>query len=258
MAPEKSPAFQFYPKEFLMDGNVAAMSLQERGAYITLLCICWQEKSLPIDLGRLANIVGLPLKAFKKLWPSLSACFIQHGDRFLHPRLEKEREKQTKFSERQSAAANARHHKPEASRGIATAHAEVMPEPCSPISVLRSEERRETLREPVGLAEPEPPLDIAFERFKAEYPGHRRVDNFMTRQRFVDACQQVTPAVVFAKLQAQKQSDEWRRGLIPSMQKWFEDKHYEREAAPPQAVKVNTAAVSFVGRRDVVPAHEPL
>jgi hypothetical protein len=36
----KSPAFQFYPKDFLTDENVRVMSLQERGAYITLLCLC--------------------------------------------------------------------------------------------------------------------------------------------------------------------------------------------------------------------------
>ncbi len=85
-----------------MDGNVAAMTLQERGAYITLLCICWQEKTLPATPDRLANIVGVPVRAFHKLWPHLSGCFVQHGDRLLHPRLEKEREKQADFSRRQS------------------------------------------------------------------------------------------------------------------------------------------------------------
>lgn len=85
-----------------MDGNVASMSLQERGAYITLLCICWQEMSLPSDVGRLANIVGLPARAFSKIWPHLSGCFVTHGDRLFHPRLEKERQKQSHFSQRQS------------------------------------------------------------------------------------------------------------------------------------------------------------
>lgn len=128
-----------------MDGNVAAMSLQERGAYITLLCICWQEKSLPTDVSRLANIVGLSRSAFQKLWPHLSGCFVQHGNRFLHPRLEKEREKQDKFSRRQSDAAEARWHKPKLSQADATAlpaRAVSIPPPCSPISDLRSPEER--------------------------------------------------------------------------------------------------------------------
>lgn len=148
MAPEKSPAFQFYPKEFLMDGNVLSMSLPERGAYITLLCICWQEKSLPCDLRRLANIVGVPLKAFQKLWPSLSACFVTQGDRLFHPRLEKEREKQEGHRQRQSdkgmASAVARANRtltvvpPNGNHGSTTVQPDTQPELNSPISDLRS------------------------------------------------------------------------------------------------------------------------
>lgn len=38
---KKSPAFQFYPKDFLTDDKVLAMSAEVRGLYITLLCIDW-------------------------------------------------------------------------------------------------------------------------------------------------------------------------------------------------------------------------
>lgn len=102
MAAEKSPAFQFYPKEFLTDRNVAGMSLQERGAYITLLCLCWQEGWLPADLTRLANMVGAPLSVFRKFWPAIEVCFVASEDRLVHPRLEKEREKQANYKRRQS------------------------------------------------------------------------------------------------------------------------------------------------------------
>lgn len=149
-----------------MDGNVAAMSLQERGAYITLLCICWQEKSLPSEVSRLANIVGLPGKTFQKLWPHLSGCFVQQGDRLLHPRLEKEREKQDGFRQRQSqkgkASANRRatEAQPEVNHGSTTAQPEAQPTPQpapnSPISDLLSPKEQEQThtiaREPVALA----------------------------------------------------------------------------------------------------------
>lgn len=102
MAKEKSPAFQFYPKEFLTDGNVAGMSLQERGAYITLLCLCWQEGSLPANLDRLANMVGTPKRSFLHFWPAVERCFKTQGDRLIHPRLELEREKQASHRQRQS------------------------------------------------------------------------------------------------------------------------------------------------------------
>lgn len=142
MAPEKSPAFQFYPKDFLADGNVAGMSLQERGAYITLLCVCWQEQSLPMALNRLANMVGSPLSAFHKLWPAIAPCFVEKDGRYVHPRLEKEREKQDHFRRRQSdkgkASATARQPKgqPESNRGSTGVQPEGQPKPNSPISYL--------------------------------------------------------------------------------------------------------------------------
>lgn len=103
--PSKSPAFQFYPKDFLTDENVRVMSLQERGAYITLICLCWLEGTLPRDQGRLSRLCGVPLTTFRKLWPALDICFRAHpelADRLIHPRLERERQTQTVFRRRQS------------------------------------------------------------------------------------------------------------------------------------------------------------
>lgn len=134
MAREKSPAFQFYPKEFITDSNVAGMSLQERGAYITLLCYCWQDGTLPNHPKRLAQMVGLPPRAFSRIWPALSVCFREREGLLIHPRLEKEREKQAAFSRRQSDAAASRWDKPDASRE----HPRAMPDACSPISDLRT------------------------------------------------------------------------------------------------------------------------
>src|SRR6185312_11765498 len=51
----KSPAFQFYPNDFLGSGSVAAMTLEEIGAYVLLLCYEWNEGGLPDDLDRLAR-----------------------------------------------------------------------------------------------------------------------------------------------------------------------------------------------------------
>ncbi len=102
MAKEKAPAFQFYPKDFLTDSNVSAMTLAELGSYIKLLCICWTEGSLPMAHDRLANIVGVPVKDFSKLWPNVRVCFHEKDGRYVHPRLEKERTKQESYRRRQS------------------------------------------------------------------------------------------------------------------------------------------------------------
>lgn len=105
MAPEKSPAFQFYPNDFLMDGKVAGMSLQERGAYITLLCICWKECSLPNDPVRLARMIGVPAPVFRKLWPALAPCFqVVYGDQLVQPRIERERKKQETYRAMKASA----------------------------------------------------------------------------------------------------------------------------------------------------------
>lgn len=117
----RAPAFQFYPKDFLHDGNVVVMNLAERGAYVTLLCYCWTEGSLPADLNRLARFCGVNTAAFKKLWPALQPCFRVDGVtslRLIHPRLERERQKQAEFKRRQSdnGRKGGRPHKPNESQ----------------------------------------------------------------------------------------------------------------------------------------------
>lgn len=152
MAREKSPAFQFYPKEFLADGNVSGMSLQERGAYITLICICWNDGSLPMATERLANMVGTPHRQFLKFWPVIRTCFAEQGGRYVHPRLEREREKQEQYRRRQSDAGKrsaSTRRQPESNHGSTTVQPRFnqthnqtattgQPEPNSPISYLQS------------------------------------------------------------------------------------------------------------------------
>lgn len=144
MAHEPSPAFQFYPKDFLTDGKVAAMSLEECGAYIRLLCLCWQERSLPVDLTKLARMVGVTPRAFRRVWPAIGACFTKQGGRLIHRRLDKERAKQAEFRRRQSDAGKASAAARAAGNAGSTAvqpdpvQPEPQPEPNSPISDLRS------------------------------------------------------------------------------------------------------------------------
>ena len=47
------------------------MSMQERGAYITLMCLCWIQGTLPADVTLLARLCGVPLTAFRKIWPGI-------------------------------------------------------------------------------------------------------------------------------------------------------------------------------------------
>ena len=42
-----SPAFQFYPRDFLSDAKVAAMTNEQVGCYWKLICYCWIETDCP-------------------------------------------------------------------------------------------------------------------------------------------------------------------------------------------------------------------
>lgn len=103
----KSPAFQFYPGDFLSDGHQMVMELDEVGAYIRLMCVCWKEGSIPKDLGTLARLVRANgAEEMKRIWPALEPCFEEHPDdpdAWVHPRIEKERAKQQARRKKQSA-----------------------------------------------------------------------------------------------------------------------------------------------------------
>jgi len=109
-----APAFQFYPADFLSDEKVVVMSNQEVGCYIKLLSYCWKEGSIPKCMQKIARLCGETEENMNKLWPNIEGCFKENGTRYLHKRLDLEREKQRKFSQKRSAAgrigANSRWH----------------------------------------------------------------------------------------------------------------------------------------------------
>jgi len=92
-----SPAFQFYPADFLAEENVVLMSNQEIGCYIKLMCYCWREGSIPADVNKIARLCGEDSSAMAQLWIAIKECFAEleaDPKRLVHPRLEKERIKQ--------------------------------------------------------------------------------------------------------------------------------------------------------------------
>lgn len=94
MSKEASPSFQFFPKDFLADENVALMTMAERGVYITLLCFCWTEGSVPSSIQSIARLCSMSSGSIKKMWPTIQRCFVETDNRFRHKRLDAEREKQ--------------------------------------------------------------------------------------------------------------------------------------------------------------------
>ncbi len=103
-----SPAFQFYPADFLADENVALMTNQAVGCYIKLICYCWREGSIPQQIPQLARLCAEDPASMASIWKSLKHCFKpargKGAGRLIHPRLERERRKQVAFKSDRSRA----------------------------------------------------------------------------------------------------------------------------------------------------------
>jgi uncharacterized protein YdaU (DUF1376 family) len=97
-----TPAFQFYPRDFLGDARVAAMTNQEVGVYVKLICHCWTEGSIPADVARLAVMAGERYKDMLRIWTAVGPCFIPaEPGRLTQKRLEQVRREQANFREAQ-------------------------------------------------------------------------------------------------------------------------------------------------------------
>jgi uncharacterized protein YdaU (DUF1376 family) len=102
-----SPAFQFYPSDFLGSGKVGAMTPAEVGIYVFLLCLDWSECGFVLNVRRLARYCRASETEFSAAWEIVSECFAERDGRWYSPRLEREREKQAAFREKQAAAGRA-------------------------------------------------------------------------------------------------------------------------------------------------------
>lgn len=95
------PYFPFYVADWLTSETVVTMTLEQRGAYITLLCHQWIKGSIPDDIGGLAALVGVDSTAMAELWHTLKKCFVPyskgHG-RLVNQRLLSEWQKSRKVS----------------------------------------------------------------------------------------------------------------------------------------------------------------
>lgn len=99
----KSPAFQFYTSDYLGSQRVQMLSLEEEGAYIRLLCYCWQHGSIPSDPEKCARLIGK--SSSTTLARVVQAMFIasENDAELIHDRLDEQREKQRVWKEKCSA-----------------------------------------------------------------------------------------------------------------------------------------------------------
>lgn len=164
----KSPAFRFYPADFMGSPDVQAMDLHEVGSYLFLLCMAWQSDRhgyLPDDEGKLRRWAKMNHDQWEQSREVLLSKFpvAEPGWR-QNPRMVLEAEKQSAFAESQKRKAEIRWnkgHKPEQSQIDAPAYAPAsipdargMPSVSVSVSVFEEEQKQE--QEPSSPAVPQP------------------------------------------------------------------------------------------------------
>lgn len=100
----RPPAFQFYATDYLGSQRVQMLNLDEEGAYIRLLCFCWQHGSIPSKPSEIARLVGKGCSS--NLARVVAGMFIPHPtdeSKLVHDRLEFEKRKQAEWKEKCSA-----------------------------------------------------------------------------------------------------------------------------------------------------------
>lgn len=127
---EKSPAFQFYPADWL-DFRVLRMSLAAQGAYIRLLCHMWRDSkdqcSIEAEPSSLSILLGVSQREFHKLMGEIQReadpILLQKDGRYISRRLQKEKAQQVRRRREKSEAG---------SKGAKTrwqSHASAKPQP---------------------------------------------------------------------------------------------------------------------------------
>lgn len=87
---DRFPWFPFYASDWRLSRAVRAMTPEQRGGYIELLCVAWDdglvEPSLPDDAGQLATMSGLG-KRWRAAGPAIRACFTERDGRLYNEKL---------------------------------------------------------------------------------------------------------------------------------------------------------------------------
>lgn len=104
----KPPAFQFYAADFVTD--TSAMTAEQLGAYMRLLCYAWINGEVPADQRAMAQITGIQPARFRSaVWPMVERCWESDGNgSLLNPRLEIERKKQVEWRRKSAKGGRAK------------------------------------------------------------------------------------------------------------------------------------------------------
>ena len=98
---ERAPAFQLYASDWLSSLTTRTMTLEERGAYVDLLCHAWLSGGIPADDQDIARLLGGGLRTWKRLKVRIDPCFsVVDGAKRRNPKQEEVRAARQSFRDR--------------------------------------------------------------------------------------------------------------------------------------------------------------
>jgi uncharacterized protein YdaU (DUF1376 family) len=250
---ELSPAFQFYPRDFLSSSKVMAMTMEERGVYITLLCLAWLDGSIPSDTGALANLCRTNKVRMDRMWPVVGACFVEAEgtmNRLVNPRMEVERTKQKINREKKAIAgsegAKSRWHTHSSANGKPMAHPSgengrpmILPmanDGSSSATASASAIKTKNPPYPPPSGGSEPP---GFARFWKAYPHtSRRADPVGSLRSWKkQGCEPLADEIV-AHVLACAESAQWIDGKEPMTKTYLNQRRWESPPPPKERTNV--------------------
>lgn len=234
--PGKPPYFPFYVNDFCADSKVEAMTTEEVGCYILLLCKSWHEVppgSLPDDNAILSRWVRLDMDSWLRCRPRVVACFALHSDGRLHQkRLRAEYDKLSEILAAKSSGGRK-------GAALKRANKDSLRTPCRSPSTraFGSESDFGSSSETKAQSEPKGASDALaaradFSEFWASYPRHEREDlaRRVWGSLFVDGELMLT---ILAALKSQRHSNSWREGYVPQAHKWLQERRWQDEIFQP-------------------------
>ena len=138
-----SPAFQFYPKQWLGDDKVLLMDWDARAMHMHLMCIAWQQEqpcTIPDDDVALKRWCGDPLD-WPRLRSQILSAWTKQGGRWVQRGLLREYLKQEDKRRKRQAAANKRWHGESDSPCMPDAYAKDMLSRAEAEDVIEDEDR---------------------------------------------------------------------------------------------------------------------
>ena len=96
---------QLEPEAFLTDLDFNAMTLEQRGAYFTLILYLYcNNGKCKLDISVLSQLCNKNAKAFEKIWQNISKKFQTRNGVIKHKRVTKELTRAKKFIQHQRKA----------------------------------------------------------------------------------------------------------------------------------------------------------